>query len=195
MLGCVILLTGINAQASYQALGVATMRMKWLLLSLAVVYGWLTPGVPAFDASWAPSMPGLLLAIHRILGLLILLYMVKLLLAILSQQALVQGIYTLLWPLQKLGVSTQVFAVRVALTLRIVGEAQQLITESRQQDEKQGKMPALIDTASNVLCRVEQRAERVGDNDDVIIEAIAYPIWQLLIPLGFGLALTAGKVW
>ncbi len=91
-------------------------RSRWLLLTMLVMFGWLTPGTPM------PSVPGatregLLLAAEGLARLLIALSAVGLILKTLTPAELVAGLRSLLAPFVLLGIPRDRIAVRLALTL------------------------------------------------------------------------------
>jgi energy-coupling factor transport system permease protein len=119
--GISLLLVG--AALALVALSVATAhlrllvrRSRWLLLTMLVMFGWLTPGTPL------PLVPGateegLLLAADNLARLFIALSTVALILKALPPPELVAGMRSLLAPLALLGISRDRIAVRLALTL------------------------------------------------------------------------------
>lgn len=94
-------------------------RSRWLLLTMLVMFGWLTPGTPLPVIPGA-SREGLLLAAENIARLLIALSVVALILKTLSASELVAGLRSLLAPLAVLKISRDRIAVRLALTLNEV---------------------------------------------------------------------------
>lgn len=94
-------------------------RSRWLLLTMLVMFGWLTPGTPLAGLPGA-SQEGLLLTAENIARLLLALSIVALILGQLAPPALVAGIRLLLAPLVVLNVSRDRIAVRLALTLNEV---------------------------------------------------------------------------
>jgi len=94
-------------------------RSRWLLLTMLVMFGWLTPGTPLAGIPGA-SQEGLLLAAENIARLLVTLATVALILKSLSASQLVAGLRSLLAPLALLRISRDRFAVRLALTLNEV---------------------------------------------------------------------------
>lgn len=93
------------------------LRLRWLLLSIWVLYLGFTPGTPLSD--WTPglSLEGLLDGSRRVLVLVALITAVYWLLATTPVPQLVAALDQLLWPLRRLGLSTSVFSRRLALTL------------------------------------------------------------------------------
>lgn len=94
-------------------------RSRWLLLTMLVMFGWLTPGTPLANIPGA-SQEGLLLAVENLARLVIALSTVALLLKALTPPELVAGMRALLAPLALLKISRDRIAVRLALTLNEV---------------------------------------------------------------------------
>ncbi len=94
-------------------------RSRWLLLTMLVMFGWLTPGTPLPGIPGA-SQEGLLLAADNIARLLIALATLALLLKALNPPELVAGLRSLLALLALPGFSRDRIAVRLALTLHEV---------------------------------------------------------------------------
>lgn len=97
-------------------------RSRWLLLTLFMLFAWMTPGTPL---SWLPgiSSEGLQLAAEHVLRLVLALAALALVLQVLSPVALVAGIRSLLAPLTVFGLPRDRIAVRLALTLEEVERA------------------------------------------------------------------------
>ncbi len=100
-------------------------RTRWVMVSLLLIYGYVTPGEPLWieGGMVSPTREGLsdgLLQLARlafsVTGLSIVLYL-------LSLRELIGGVYTLTHPLRYLGVSPERIAVRLALTLHYVESA------------------------------------------------------------------------
>lgn len=94
-------------------------RSRWLLLTMLILFSWLTPG------TWIAGMPGvskegLLLAAENMARLTIAIASVAILLKVLEPSALVAGLRTLLGPLSLLGNFRDRLAVRLVLTLDAV---------------------------------------------------------------------------
>jgi len=94
-------------------------RSRWLLLTLLIMFGWLTPGTPLPGLPGA-SQEGLLLAAENLSRLLVAISIVALILRALPAADLVAGLRALLLPLALFGVSRDRIAVRLALTLEEV---------------------------------------------------------------------------
>lgn len=104
--------------------GLLVRRSRWLLLTLLILFGWLTPGTPLPGIPGA-SQEGLLLAAENLGRLLVALSVVAMLLTALTPAELVAGLRSLLAPMRLLGISRDRIAVRLALTLEEVEASRQ----------------------------------------------------------------------
>ena len=102
-------------------------RTKWILLSILVVYAFLTPGEEFWTITYVPSptREGLFDGMMQLSRLLSVLAGLSILLTSLSQDRLVSGLYVFSYPLKILGVSRERIAVRLALTLLYAERAMQ----------------------------------------------------------------------
>ncbi len=105
---------------AFRRLRFGVLRLRWLLLSIGVLYLGFTPGEPL--SVWTPglSWEGLWEGSRRILVLVSLLAAVYWLLATTPVPQLVAAMDQLMRPLQRLGVPTQRVTARIALTLAAV---------------------------------------------------------------------------
>lgn len=96
-------------------------RIRWLLLSIVVIYLWVAPE-PAFDGSpwYRPGWSDIEIALRRSGVLVVLVTAVELLRRRTSAPRMAAGLVMLLSPLARVGVDTAVFARRLALTLEAV---------------------------------------------------------------------------
>jgi hypothetical protein len=97
----------------------AARRIRWLLLSIVVIYLWLAPE-PGGGSAWLPSWSELDLALRRSGILLVLVVAVELLRRHTGAAHLAAGLVLLLRPLGWVGLEVEVFARRLALTLEAV---------------------------------------------------------------------------
>ena len=130
--------------------GLLLRRSRWLLLTLLILFGWLTPGTPLPGLPGA-SQEGILLAAENLGRLLIALSVVALLLTALSPVELVAGLRSLLLPLILLGVSRDRIAVRLALTLEEVEAARSGRNEETTKDVAMLALPAARFGVSDLL--------------------------------------------
>ncbi len=99
-------------------------RSRWLLLTMLVLFGWMTPGT-ALPYLPGATQEGLLLAADNLARLLLAIAIVSMLLSAMPPPALVSGMRTLLAPLAGLGGFRDRLAVRLILTLEAVDAARQ----------------------------------------------------------------------
>jgi hypothetical protein len=117
-------------------------RMRWLFLSILIIYLWFTPGQPLLPGagSLSPSMEGLRFGFYRICSLVFIVLAVNLLIKSITRDELIAGILWLLHPLRLLGLPDERFAVRIALTFDVVHEVQGLYGEQKKvQNHGQGR--------------------------------------------------------
>jgi len=101
-------------------------RSRWLLISLILVYAFVTPGVAAVAVlgAYSPSREGLLSGGLQALRLLALLSTLALLLATTSRDRILAGLYFLLRPFVLIGVDIDRVAARIWLTLHYAEQAE-----------------------------------------------------------------------
>lgn len=99
-------------------------RMRWLFISLLIIYAFTTPGeyIPELLAYASPTYEGCVLGLLQITKLLIALASLSLLFASSSKQDLIAGLYMLLTPLKLFGLNVEHFSARLMLTLDYVEE-------------------------------------------------------------------------
>lgn len=96
-------------------------RIRWLLISIVVIYLWVAPEPAAAGRPWyLPSATDLGTALRRAGVLVALVSAVELLRRRTPVRDMAAGLVMLLTPLARLGVDTAVFARRLALTLEAV---------------------------------------------------------------------------
>lgn len=98
------------------------LRMRWLFLSILLVYAFGTPGelIPVFPLYFAPTYEGFELALLQLARLTIALSALSLLLNAIPRQEMIAGLYLWLLPLKYLGLNVARFAARLTLTLHYV---------------------------------------------------------------------------
>jgi energy-coupling factor transport system permease protein len=97
-------------------------RMRWLFVSLLLVYAYATPGeyLAFLPLNVAPSYEGLRMGLMQIAKLLIAVASLSALFASASKSQLMDGLWTLLAPLRLMGLNVDRFTVRMLLTLHYV---------------------------------------------------------------------------
>jgi energy-coupling factor transporter transmembrane protein EcfT len=101
-------------------------RMRWLLITMMIVFSFVTPGEYVFPDlfNYSPSYEGISAGMIQLVRFSVMLTGLSLLLSCSSQSDLVVGLYTLLKPLQVFKLKTGRFAVRLMLTMEYVEHAQ-----------------------------------------------------------------------
>lgn len=99
-------------------------RMRWLFLSILIIYAFGTPGelIPQFPVNLAPTFEGVQLGLLQIEKLLIALAALSILLTSSPKEQLMLGLYMLFRPLKFLGLNIEKFSARLLLTLNYVEE-------------------------------------------------------------------------
>jgi hypothetical protein len=96
-------------------------RIRWLLLSIVVIYLWVAPESSTDGRPWfVPAWPDLEIALRRSGVLVVLVAAVELLRRRTAVAQMAAGLVMLLSPLARVGVDSGVFARRLALTLEAV---------------------------------------------------------------------------
>jgi len=99
-------------------------RMRWLFLSVLIIYAFATPGqyVSWFPVSFAPTIEGVQSGLLQMEKLLSALAALTLLYANSHKDHLILGLYMLMRPFKYIGLNAERFAVRLFLTLEYVEE-------------------------------------------------------------------------
>ena len=102
-------------------------RTRWILISLLIIYAFMTPGTVLWTLSYVPSptREGLLDGLLQLGRLVCVLAGLSILLTSLSQERLISGLYVLAYPMRCIGLSRERIAVRLALTLEYAERAMQ----------------------------------------------------------------------
>jgi energy-coupling factor transport system permease protein len=102
-------------------------RTRWVIISILVIYAFMTPGVGLWYLPYIPSptREGLLDGLMQLSRLVFVLAGLSVLLTSLSQERLISGIYSLSYPLRLFGLSRERIAVRLALTLNYAEKVMQ----------------------------------------------------------------------
>jgi energy-coupling factor transport system permease protein len=141
-------------------------RLRWLLISLIVVYAGFTPGpalLPSLGPA-SPSLPGLVEGLLRAANLVVILAAVQLMLAVNPRERLVEAVYWLLRPLRRLGVPAERFALRLVLTLEY---ATRLPAPGADQPSARGLRARIARLAERAGTALEQALERARESEPV----------------------------
>lgn len=161
VLGAALLLTrGAGLQPALRMLR----RLKWLLLSIAVLYLWFTPGEPLWPQSspawWMPSGQGVWLAAVRTATLVLVVAAASLLVASTPRPDLLGALYWLARPLGRVGLPPERLVLRLALTLEAVQSLQGALPEAYRSARTRGsRLRAAAETAAGAFTLAVERAE------------------------------------
>jgi energy-coupling factor transporter transmembrane protein EcfT len=121
VLGMLLILAGATGAGTLHGIFKALRRIRWLLLSIVIIYLWIAPEPGLAGRPWyLPSWSELDTALRRSGVLVVLVTAVELLRRGTAVPQMAAGLVMLLHPLARLGVDTGVFARRLALTLEAV---------------------------------------------------------------------------
>jgi energy-coupling factor transporter transmembrane protein EcfT len=166
-------------------------RLRWLLISLLVVYGWFTPGValwPALGVA-APTQEGLSEGLLRGGALLLIALAAQLLMLATPRPQLLAALYWLARPLRSIGVSRERLAIRLALTLEAVPQLSAVMTPALYQDLEGNAATRFGQIAARAFQGALDQAARQAGSDVDIVTAQRPPLYQWLYPLSLGLLL------
>lgn len=166
-------------------------RLRWLFLSILVVYFWFTPGdllLPSWQA-WSPTVQGVGAGVLRMLTLILLVLAVSLLLQLTSREDLIAALVWLLSPLRRLHITPERLAVRMMLSMEKVVEVQRLYGElatapgAAEKNRLTRFATRLLTLFEAVLARATQEPSQ-----SITIPCHASPLWyQWGYPLAIGL--------
>lgn len=190
-LGLALLLLVTRPPQFVRRLGRALYRLKWLFLSIMVLYLWLTPGEMPAAGTVGAGLSGLRMGLMRVAVLVMLIWNVLFAISGLSREQLLGAIYYLLQPLRILQMPVERFALRLALTLQAVAELQvQPAPAPRAQDAA----PAWQRISSRINDRfdlVRRRAEGAALEPQALPAVMHPPRWQWSCPLALAAAFAA----
>jgi energy-coupling factor transport system permease protein len=150
-------------------------RTRVLLIALIVFYAFATPGAPLVTVWEAPTQEGLLAGALQAWRLLLMITALALLLARLSREQLLAGIYGLLAPAKPLGLPLERIAVRICLTLQYA-ESGLYGNSLRERWEAALTLPN-------------------APSSSITLELPAFTLRDLLFVLGFGALLAGALLW
>ena len=158
-------------------------RSRWLLISLILVYAFVTPGVAAIAilGAYSPSQEGLLSGFIQALRLLALLATLALLLASISRDRILAGLYFLLRPFALIGVDIDRVAARIWLTLHYAENAEQ--TGPSRSGVWRERLQAALHGSGHEMTGIELEIGRLSWTDYAVL---------LCASLVFGLLLARG---
>ena len=176
----------------------ALRRLRWLLLSLVILYLWFSRP----DVHWIPDWEGVVLALERVGALVMIVIAANLLLQVNSTAQLVATLQWYLHPLRRLGLPTERLAVRLVLVLDTLQAVEQLYApaEAPPELEKRGsplgfvctKIQFISQRFTTLFQQVLIHAEQVPLQVLTIPTIHAPPWWQWGYPLSLGVLMRWG---
>jgi energy-coupling factor transporter transmembrane protein EcfT len=134
-------------------------RIRWLLLSIAVIYLWIAPEPSVDGRPWyLPSIGDLDLALRRAGVLVVLVTAVELLKHRTPPRWTAAGLVQLLAPLSMAGLDTRRFARRVALTLDAVPETAARVARAAPERPVGRGLSGWGEAAARLIREIETRA-------------------------------------
>lgn len=114
-----MILTVVAVKISALRLYALLRRTRWVMLSLLLIYGYVTPGAALWAPAggFSPTQQGLADGLLQSCRLVFALAGLSVVLSLLPQRQLISGLYALTYPLRYLGLSRERIAVRLSLTL------------------------------------------------------------------------------
>jgi energy-coupling factor transporter transmembrane protein EcfT len=165
-------------------------RMRWLFLSIAVIYLWLTPGVPLIPgmpslAEWLPTVEGLWQGGLRIISLALMVTAASLLLSVTSRDEVLGALHWMMAPLGRLlRFPHERFAVRAALSLEAVTRVQAHVRAALAAGgESAGPLARIGSVAGAIFGTVTGEAEGAACEPIMLNEQSAPPLTQWGLPL------------
>lgn len=172
-------------------------RLRWLWLSIAVIYFWFTPGttlvpVSAAWADWVPTTEGIVLGSSRLLALALMVIMAGLLLQLTSREQLFAALHWLAAPLALFGVARERVAVRVALTLAAVAEVRGDMRAAVPSNESpRSGWSRWGERVASAFRTTISRAENEPCGEIELPTHAAPPLWQWVWPVALGALMIA----
>lgn len=188
------------------------LRLKWLFLSILLIYIILTPGRSLFVVTGAYiTVEGVIQGLLRVGSLAVLITAVNLLIRPAGQDELIFAIIWLLSPLRRLGLPVDRLAVRMVLTLNYVHEFQNLLVTEKMSEVESAvsyvenrtevaakvkqwgitqRLTALADKAVNTLMVVIERTSAATCHEILPPRQMLPNYTQWLYPLMLGLIYT-----
>jgi hypothetical protein len=190
--GALVLLGYVFVSAEgVRRLGTMLLRLRWLWLSLFVVYFWFTPGIPVLPGleRWSPTYDGLREGLVRIGILAVIASGANLLLQVTAQESLLAAIHWLATPLEFLGLSRDRFALRLVLVLETVPRIQPLArTKSKGGLSGKGKIVRIANLASDLFRNAMEQAQTAPPREIRVPDDGRPPLREWLFPIALSVA-------
>jgi len=175
-------------------------RIRWIFLSLFLIYAWFTPSDVTNDiagdvsrhsmSAWLPSFSGIENGLLHAMSLLMIVLAVNLLLSVTSKTDLMLALRWMATPLVVLGVSRDRIALRMVLVMDTVPGVQVLLADAlKELRETRFTLARIGAVTGEVFQRVLEKADQEAEHSIVLQPLCAPPHWQWLIPVFLGISL------
>lgn len=156
------------------------LRLKWLMISLFVLYGWFTPGLPLWEIAGVnmPTREGLTQAGYRALLLSSLVAAVMWSIKPLSADVLAVSLSRLLGLLRWVGLNTDPLVRRLALAMHTVADLQQQLVSRKQQGWLEATGQVLLAAERGELPLAQGVAETSDEIDSQGQAVVPFPTRQ-----------------
>ena len=164
-------------------------RLRWLLISIAVIYLWIAPEPVPGQPGWLPRWPDIAIALERAGVLVVLVSAVELLRQGTRPEEMAAALMVLLAPLGWIGVDVEGLSRRIALTLDTVPRTAELVGQAARSEEPAKRLAGWAEAAARLVRRIEQEAaEAVAPAALPVLDRPGVRDWALLVPLVLFLA-------
>lgn len=161
-------------------------RLRWLFISIIMVYLFFTPGQLLWSAvPWGPTVEGLLQGILRVGVLVLLVAAISWVIGSTEENELLSAVLWCLRPLSLLGLPHERLAVRISLTLESVSAVRERIQkqDARSSQASGSRLAAIARQAQDLVRHVIARAEAEPLREISLPAESRPPLLQWLIPL------------
>jgi hypothetical protein len=153
-------LTAVRGRQALQGLRKALKRIRWLLLSIVIIYLWVAPE-PDSGGGILPAATDIVLAVKRAGILAVLVTAVELLRQTTPAEYTASAIAGLISPLKSVGIDTTRFATRMALTLEAVPATSDLVIKAAGKTTiKKRSLTGWAEAAARLIQDIEARGNR-----------------------------------
>ena len=162
-------------------------KLRWFLLTMIILYGWMIPGDPiftVFPAMLMPTTEGVSTGVTRLSVLLLLMACIAYLMSRTSTTELIDGVYACLAPFQFMGISRKKLTVRLVLAMELVQQVRPILEEVKKEYPERTHLrdvPQILERAFEAI--VHRMDSAPLHPIDITLEGTT-PIWQWLIPVG-----------
>lgn len=185
---------GFAGAPALEGLWRALARLRYLWLSLAVLYLWFTPGQALWPelGAWSPTLQGVAQAAVRIAVLVLMVAAAQLLLRTTSTAQLVAALVWLTGPLRWLGLDRHRFALRLVLVLETVPELRRQPPQVTSPGVTSGgRFARHLELLRNRWRLALDGAAAAPARTVELPDTAAVPHWQWLYPLALAVLLAA----